>query len=75
MSSYYINYTDGRADVDCASVSEAEAILIQQYPEMAMGHDGDLSDGGDRTLVWADDASSANDDGANAVASIHQHKE
>lgn len=35
-----------------------------------VGHDGDLSDHGDRTLIWADEASSINDDGANAIGSI-----
>ena len=36
-----------------------------------VGHDGDLSEpGGDRTLIWADEQSSLNDDGACAIGSI-----
>lgn len=35
-----------------------------------VGHDGDLSDGGDKTLIWADEESAADDPGANAIGSI-----
>ena len=66
---YRINYTDGRRDV--ADSYDAALNLIQaEYPDAICEHDGDLSDGGDRTLCWADEASSVNDDGAHAVASI-----
>lgn len=64
-----VSYTDGRtADFDNydAAVDAIEA----QYEDAEIGHSGDLQDGGDRTLCWADEANSVNDDGANAVASI-----
>jgi hypothetical protein len=44
--------------------------IRERYPKAEIGHDGDLGDGGDRTLCWADEADAANDDGAKAIASI-----
>lgn len=70
-TTYEISYTDGRTDtVD--SYDAAVAIIESEYPGAEIGHDGDLSDGGDRTLCWSDEESSVNDDGANAVASIRR---
>jgi hypothetical protein len=37
-----------------------------------IGHDGDLSDGGDRTFCWPNDAAAVNDDGAKAIATIRR---
>lgn len=64
-----ISYTDGRtAEYD--SYEAAVGAIEAQYEDAAIGHSGDLTDGGDRTLCWADLASSVDDDGAHAVASI-----
>lgn len=64
-----ISYTDGRtADYD--SYDAAVASIAAEYAGAEIGHSGDMTDGGDRTLCWADEASSVNDDGANAIASI-----
>lgn len=41
-----------------------------EWSSAEIGHDGDLTCGGERTLVWADEMSSVDDDGARAVASI-----
>lgn len=70
-TTYTISYTDGRSDT-AESYEAAKAIIEAEYPDAEIGHDGDLSDGGDRTLCWADEASSVNDDGARAVASIRK---
>ena len=35
-----------------------------------VGHDGDLSDGGDKTLIWSDEDSSVNDPGIHAIGAI-----
>lgn len=67
---YRINYTNGASDVECDTYDDAVAVIRREYPDAEIGHDGDLSDSGDRTLCWADEASSVNDSGANAVASI-----
>jgi len=37
-----------------------------------VGHSGDLSDGGDRTLIWPSEEEADNDDGANAIGSIRK---
>lgn len=65
----FVSYTDGREE-SYGSFREAVAALAVTYPDMVAEHDGDLSEGGDRTLVWSDEASSVNDDGARAVAMI-----
>ena len=67
---YAISYSNGQPKVTTETYDEAIEILQAEYPDLEYGHDGDLSDGGDRTLCWADEASSVNDDGGNAVASI-----
>lgn len=38
--------------------------------EGVVGHDGDLSECGDRTLIWASEEESEDDAGANAIGSI-----
>lgn len=35
-----------------------------------VGHDGDISEGGERTLFWASEELAANDDGSRAAGSI-----
>jgi predicted ATPase len=63
-------YQAGLRASQLAAYDEAIERLQAEYPGLEYGHDGDLRDGGDRTLCWADEASSEGDDGANAVASI-----
>ena len=48
------------------AVAAVEAVLSE--PEI--GHAGDISEGGERTLFWASEALAANDDGARAAGSI-----
>ena len=69
MSNYTV-YVGAGNTIDFGSLKAAKAFIRKAYPSAVIGHDGDLSDGGDRTLCWADEDSSVNDDGANAVASI-----
>jgi len=40
--------------------------------EGVVGHDGDLSEGGDKTLIWSDEESAEHDPGANAIGSIRE---
>lgn len=65
-----VTYTDGSSDDRYDSYAAAIVALEATYEDCVAEHDGDLTDGGDRTLVWADESSSVDDDGANAVASI-----
>jgi len=66
---YTINYTGGSTDSH-DTYEGAVAAVESIYGEAEIGHDGDLSDGGERTLCWADAEDAENDDGARAVASI-----
>lgn len=66
-----VSYTNGRSE-SYESYDAAVEALTTEYPDAEIGHDGDLSDGGDRTLVWESEEDSVNDDGAKAVASIRK---
>jgi hypothetical protein len=66
---YEISYADGTSTL-ASTLKVAIAAIKADYPSAVIGHDGDLSDGGDRTLCWANADDAANDDGGNAVASI-----
>ena len=70
--SYRITYADGRDPSDAATYDHAIALCADRWPELEYGHDGDLTDGGDRTLVWACEADATDDDGARAVATIRR---
>jgi hypothetical protein len=69
MANYTV-YVGGGNTIDFASMKAAKAFILKAWPSAVIGHDGDLSDGGDRTFCWRDDASAVNDDGANAIATI-----
>ncbi len=65
-----VYHADGSKE-DYASLEAAEDGLSQKYGEDVFAcHDQDLSEGGDRTLVWETEHASENDDGQNAVATI-----
>ena len=49
---------------------EAQAAAEAEWPDAVVGHDGDLEDGGARTLIWASEDDADDDDGLNAVGSI-----
>jgi hypothetical protein len=67
---YAVKYSHGGKTEFFATYEEAEAAVRSVYTDPAIGHSGDIADGGERTLVWADEASSVDDAGARAVASI-----
>jgi hypothetical protein len=68
---YEIRYTDGRTS-ETETYEEAIELVRAEYPDATIGHSGDLDHGGDRTLCWADEDSSQNDDGAHAVVAIYK---
>lgn len=72
---YEIQYSDGAVARGYASEDLAREAIIARYPNAAIGHDGDLSDHGDRTLAWACDADATDDDGARAIAAIRAEVE
>ncbi len=65
-----VTYTDGRTENYANYEAALDSLGVEYGPDMVAEHDGDLSEGGDRTLVWASENASENDDGAKAVASI-----
>ena len=52
------------------SYEQAVSMVMQHLPGCEIGHAGDITDGGQRTLVWADEADAEGDDGSQAVAVI-----
>lgn len=66
---FEISYGAGEVET-CSSYREAVEWCEDRWPDAEIGHDGDLTDGGERTLVWASVDDSIDDDGANAVARI-----
>jgi len=69
---FTITHTVGRPEGH-DTYEAAVAAARREYGDCAViGHDGDLEDGGDRTLCWSNDDDAENDDGANAVAVIRR---
>ena len=68
---YEISYANGNSTL-ASTYKVAIAAIKADYPLAVIGHDGDLSDGGDRTFCWLDDADAVNDDGAKAIATIRR---
>lgn len=74
---YRIDYSHGISTWH-QTYDDAVAAIRSVYTDPEIGHDGDITDGGERTLVWRDLESSDDDDGARAVATIrrlHDHDE
>ena len=69
MTTYETHYADGRI-VSHDSYEGAVAALEAEYEDATIGHDGDLDDGGDRTLVWSSEDDAWQDDGRKSVAKI-----
>jgi hypothetical protein len=68
--SYAIHWSNGRIDGGYETMDAAQDAVLAAHPNAEIGHDGDLSGGGDRTLCWSTEEDSVDDDGARAVCSI-----
>lgn len=66
-------WIDGRTETHDTYEDATDAILAA-YPDAKIGHDGDLTEGGDRTLCWACEEDSIDDGGAKAVAVIRDRR-
>lgn len=62
--------TSGGDVVGFETYGAAIAWCESEWPEAEIGHDGDATSGGERTLVWACEEDSEDDAGESAVASI-----
>lgn len=69
---FQIHYADGSTGGEHETTQECLDELDRAYPNYFAGHDGDIDEGGDRTLVWRCEDDSIDDDGARAVASIRR---
>jgi len=68
---YKIAHSHGQTETGIDTYEEAlERVRAVYGADCEIGHDGDLTDGGDRTLVWSDEDTARNDDGSRAVAKI-----
>ena len=68
---YEIRFANGDKPALYTTYEDACEVLQELYGEdIVIGHDGDLSNGGDRTLVWENEKDSENDSGKNSIASI-----
>jgi len=71
MTTYTISFTDGRTKTIEGGYQEALDYVRELVgSDVEIGHDGDLTGGGDRTLFWACEEDSIDDDGVRALGSI-----
>ena len=70
MESYAIHHSHGQTETGFDTYEDAIAAVKAVYSDVYIGHDGDISDGGERTLCWASEEDSHSDDGARACCSI-----
>ena len=68
-SSYQIRWSHGATD-SADTYGEALAAVRSVLSEPVIGHAGDISEGGDSTLVWASESLAQDDDGSRASARI-----
>ena len=69
---YEIHLSDGREWDGYETYEAAIEVCEEEWPYASIGHSGDLSDGGDRTLVWESALDARDDDGRRAVAEIRR---
>lgn len=69
-TTYAIKHSHGRTETGFATYEDAIAAVRSVYQSAAVGHSGDISDGGERTLVWADEETAHESDGSRACAVI-----
>lgn len=54
-STYKITWSHGTTTGPYDTLEEAEAAVREVLSEAEIGHDGDIADGGERTLFWSSD--------------------
>lgn len=70
-TTYSIQHSHGATESGFETYEAALEAVRSVYGEDAeIGHDGDISEGGERTLVWQDEDDAENDDGSRACAVI-----
>lgn len=73
MARYKIVHSHGQTDPSVDTYEEALGNVRSVYgDDCEIGHSGDISDGGDSTLVWIDAETAENDDGSRACCRIYK---
>ena len=72
---YEVAWAHTSATETYETYEDAQAAVTAVHPDAAIGHDGDIDGGGERTLCWVDEETSRDDDGVRACCSIWaQHR-
>lgn len=70
---YRIEFSNGEPPLTVdGELSVATTLRTKYGHDIAYGHPGDLSDGGNRTLFWRDETSAEGDDGARALGAVRR---
>jgi hypothetical protein len=70
MNSYSVKHSHGLTETFETYEAAVESLESIYGDDVAIGHDGDISDGGETTLVWRTEEDARNDDGVRVVAKI-----
>ena len=76
MTTYAIKHSHGQTETGIETYEEAVERVRAVYKSAEIGHDGDISEGGERTLCWSSQEDSIDDDGRRTCCSIvarHAH--
>jgi hypothetical protein len=66
----YLAFMVARPTMSYETYRQALQHMRDEQPGCTIGHLGDLTDGGDRTLVWKSDDDAAGNDGSKAIGMI-----
>ena len=72
MPTYNIKHSHGLTERADDYEGAIEVVTTVYGSDAAIGHDGDISEGGERTLCWRSEEEAENDDGSRACAVITQ---
>lgn len=67
---FALRYEDGRQHRYDTYEDAVAAVRAVWGPGAAIGHDGDIDQGGERTLCWPSERLAEDDDGSRACATI-----
>lgn len=70
-TTYAVKHSHGRLTEYVDTYDEACDLVRRVYgPEAEIGHDGDITEGGESTLCWRSEEDAEDDDGARSCAKI-----
>jgi len=70
MTTYAIKHSHGQTETGFETYEAACDAVRSVYSEAEIGHAGDISEGGERTLCWSCEEDSIDDDGLRACCTI-----